>query len=161
MKLKLTACIDAPKEKVWAVLSDLAAIHLWVAPVSSAECSGERNRGVGTVRVCGLRGNVKVKEEFTAWSEGHSFTYRASDVPMVKFATNQWSVESTNGKTLVTTESEVILKGGVLGGLLVPLMRLWSRKAGTESLAALKYLVENGHAYVDSPSRLPKAPLAC
>jgi len=38
LKLTATACIDAPVHAVWAVLSDLDAIHLWVRAIQHSYC---------------------------------------------------------------------------------------------------------------------------
>ncbi len=161
MKLRSTACIEAPKDKVWEVLSDIANIHMWVAPIASAKCVGAQTTGVGTVRVCELGANIQVKEDFTEWHEGYSFTYQACNAPMIKFAKNSWSIQAVNGKTLLTSEAEVTLKGGMFGKLLLPFMYLWSKKLGADSLAAFKYLVEEGHAYTGKASRLPRVISVC
>ncbi len=80
---------------------------------------------------------------------------------MIKSAKNKWSVKSVNGKTLLTTESEVKLKGGIFGKLLEPLMFFLTKKMGINSLAAFKYLVEVGRSYEGKFSNLPKAPIVC
>lgn len=161
MKVKATICIDAPKERVWKVLADVAAIHLWVASIESAHCEGEQKRGVGTVRICHLKGGNTIKERWTAWEEGHSFTYQAADIALLKSATNQWSVEDINGKTLLTSEATVQLKGGVLGRLLEPLVAIWSKRLGAESLASLKYWVETGHPFTGKRTDLPALSTTC
>jgi len=161
MKLKMSACIDAPKEDVWRILSDVSNVNLWVDPILSANCETDIERGVGTVRVCKLKGNMTVRERWTAWNEGHSFSYQTDEIYFFKSAKNKWSVISENGKTLVTTESEVVLKGGLIGKIFEPLMYLVSKKMGADSLAALKYLVENGSPYKGSFSKLPRVPSVC
>jgi len=161
IKLLLSACIDAEKDNVWEVLSQVEKINVWVEPVVSAYCEGDLIKGVGMVRVCRLKRNITIKEKWISWDEGHSFTYVGYNIPMVKRAINTWSVESIKGKTLVTSKSEIELKGGVIGKLLEPLMRLMSKKMGNESLAALKYLVENKEPYGGKLSRLPDLPIAC
>jgi hypothetical protein len=54
LKLGATACIDAPVNDVWAVLSDLGAIHVWVRAIERSYCPA-RERGVGATRVCELK----------------------------------------------------------------------------------------------------------
>lgn len=161
MKLTLTGCIEAPKEQVWKVLSDLSRVDQWIAQIRSAKCLGDQSKGVGTVRVCDLSDSFKVRERFVDWDEGHGFLYCAENLPMVSRAANRWSIESFGQRTLVTTESEVILKGGIAARVFSPLMVFWSRKMGLESLAALKYLVEKGHPYQGKHRSLPKAPSLC
>jgi len=161
MKLLMTACIEAPKEDVWNILSDVSNVDLWVEPIVSASCEGDIERGVGAVRICKLKGNMIVKERWISWDEGYSFSYQADETFLFKSAKNRWTVKPENGKTLVTTESEVVLKGGIFGKILEPLMYILSRKMGAESLAALKYFVENGTPYEGRFSKLPRVPVVC
>lgn len=76
---------------------------------------------------------------------------------MMQRAQNTWSVEARGDMTLVPSDAEVTLKGGVLGLLLEPFVKLMSARLGDQSLAALKYLVEHGdpapigHALVLGP----------
>jgi len=147
IKLLLSACIDAEKDNVWKVLSQVEKINVWVEHVVSAYCEGDLIKGAGTVRVYRLKKNITIKEKWISWDEGHTFTYIGYNIPMVKRAINTWSVESIKGKTLVTTQSKIKQKGGVIGKLLEPLMRLMSKKISNESRAALKYLVENKKPY--------------
>jgi carbon monoxide dehydrogenase subunit G len=161
MKLKMSACIDASKEDVWKVLSDIPNVNLWVEPILSARCESEIERGIGTVRVCELKGNMIVKERWTAWDEGVSFTYQADEVAFFKSAKNKWSIKTENNKTLVLTESEVVLKGGIFGKILEPLMYIVSKKMGSDSLAALKHLVETGTPFEGRYSKLPRVSVVC
>lgn len=161
IKLLLTACINEPKDKVWRVLSEIEHVDLWVEPIISASCKSELSKGIGTIRVCNLKGNITIREEWIEWQEGRSFTYLGYNIPMIKSAKNTWSVKSVNGKTLVTTYSEVELKGGVSGKLLEPLMKIISKRMGADSLAALKYLLETGRSYEGNFSSLPRVPIMC
>jgi len=62
---------------------------------------------------------------------------------------------------LLTTESEVLLKGGILGKLLEPVMLILSKKMGSDSLSAFKYLVEQGKPYDGKHSSLPRVTSFC
>jgi len=161
MKLKMTACIEAPKEKVWNILSDVQNINLWVESIQSAICETEKTRGVGTIRICHLQGDMTIREKWVEWDEGRSFTYEADASFAFKWAKNRWSVYSVNGKTLLTTESEIIPRGGIFGKLLVPLIYIASKKMGRDSLTALKYLIEVGQPYTGKISNLPSIAKLC
>lgn len=158
VKVHGSVCIDAPVEKVWAVLSNLEAIQLWVPSIRSSHCPG-RSRGVGALRVCELK-QATIHETIVAWAEGRSFTYSGEGAPMMKAATNTWSVEAHGEQTLVTSSAEVVLKGGVFGLALEPLVRLMAARLGAQSMASLKYLVEHGHPYTGT-ERLTPAAVAC
>jgi len=161
MKLVMTACIEAKKEQVWRILSDISNVSLWVDPIVSASCEGDIKQGIGAIRVCQLKGNMTIREKWVEWDEGNSFTYHAEETVFFKFAENKWTVKSDNGKTLVTTESRVVLKGGIFGKILEPLMYIVSKKMGAESLAALRFLVETGKPYEKKFSKLPRVSIAC
>jgi hypothetical protein len=159
--IKVTACVDASPDATWNVLSDLEAISQWSEPVLLSECQGEQKRGVGAVRVCHLGKKTVITERWTSWVEGESYTYEGFNLPLVKSATNTWSIKADNGKTLLTSESEVVLKGGVFGKLLEPLILLVSKKMGSDALSAFKYLVENGKPYEGKHSSLPRVSAVC
>lgn len=161
MKLVMSACIEAQKDQVWKILSDIENVHLWVEPIISTSCDGKVKYGVGATRTCNLKGNMVVKEKWIHWKEGKSFTYHAEEMSIIKSAKNKWTVKSVKGKTLVITESEVVLKGGIFGKFLEPLMYIMSKKMGAESLAALKYLVETGMPFEKKFSKLPQFSISC
>lgn len=161
MKLRMTACIDAEKSQVWKVLSDIINVNLWVEPITSVRCEGNIKYGVGAIRICNLKGNMTIREEWVQWDEGHSFTYHADETSFLKSAKNKWTVKSEDQKTIITTESEVVLRCGIIGKIFEPLMYLISRKMGAESLAALKHLVETGKPFERSFFKLPRVPNIC
>jgi hypothetical protein len=71
LKDTVSACIDAPVERVWAVLSDLTAIQHWVGAIQHSRCPGQQ-RGVGALRVCELK-RARIEETIIEWDEGRSF----------------------------------------------------------------------------------------
>lgn len=159
LKLTASACIDAPVERVWAVLSDLAAIQHWVAAIQHAYCPAQ-HQGVGAVRICELR-QARIEETIVEWSEGRSFKYRGVGAPMLASATNLWSVEAHGDQTLVTSVAEATLKGGVFGSALEVLARPMFARLGAQSLASLKYYVENGEPFSGRARELVPAPSVC
>jgi hypothetical protein len=154
-----SVCIDAPASAVWAVLSDLGSIHVWVESIRHSHCPAQ-DRGVGAVRLCELAQGT-IRETILEWEEGRSFTYRGEGAPMMKHATNRWIVEPRGTQALVTSTAEVVLKGGFFGLLLQPLVKIIATRLGARSLASLKYLVEQGRPFPGSARRLPVAPTAC
>jgi len=161
LKLKKSACIDASLETTWTFLSDLENISSWSETVLSSECKGERKKGIGAERTCRISKSTFITERWTSWKEGESYTYEGFDLPLVKSAKNTWSVKAENGKTLLTTESELVLKGGIFGRILEPLMLYISNRMGSDALSAFKYLVENGQPYAGKHSSLPRTIANC
>lgn len=159
LKLTSSVCVDAPVTKVWAALSDLASIHLWIEAITHSYCPAQ-SRGVGAVRICELK-QATIEETIVAWEEGRSFTYQGVGAPMLKRAANTWSVEAKGAQTLVTSTAEAEMKGGVFGLLLQPLLKVVFARMGARSLASLKYYVEHGQPYPGRASDLALGPVAC
>jgi uncharacterized protein YndB with AHSA1/START domain len=159
LHVSASVCIDALAPQVWAALSDLESITLWVPAIKHAHCPAAR-RGVGAERVCELSAGT-VHETILEWDEGHAFTYRGEGAPLMKWATNRWSVRPHGAQALVTSEARVELKGGAFGRALEPLVRMAVIKAGNSSLARLKYWIENGHSYAGRASGLPTPSPVC
>ena len=161
MKMNNTICIDAPKERVWAVLADVVSVADWVEQIYQADYGSVQKHGVGTQRVCHLTGGITLEETWTEWEEGEFYTYEATGMPMIKEARNRWSVEEVNGQTFLTSNAELVPKGGVLGQIVVPIFRWWSTRLGSDSMARFKYLAENGRPYKGDGSDLPVASATC
>jgi hypothetical protein len=89
------------------------------------------------------------------------FTYEGQGLPLVASARNTWTVNPEGDRTLLTSEAEVVLKGGRAGRLLEPLLRLQFSRMGPLTLAAFKYLVEQGEPPILEHAKLPRAPAAC
>jgi hypothetical protein len=158
--MTMSACIDAPVAKVWAVLSDLEAIHLWVPAILRSYCP-EQSRGVGAMRVCELA-QATLRETIIEWDEGRSFKYRGEGAPMLATATNLWACAPHGSEqTLVTSTAEAVIKGGVFGRALEPLFRPIFTRMGARSLSSLKYLVEHGEPFTGAQRDLPAAAALC
>ena len=161
IKISGSVCIDAPVSKVWTVLSELESIDVWVDTIERSYCVGEHTRGVDAIRVCQLKSDVTIKETIVAWEEGESFGYAAEGVPLMKRATNFWKVEEHGSQTLVTTSSELELKGGMFGRLFESVLAPIMKRLAPKSLAALKYLVENGKPYPRNTRELLPVTASC
>ena len=161
LKMKGTICIDSTIEKSWDILSDIEKISEWSETIVSAKSIGNINKGIGAIRECKLTNDVTITETWVEWNEGESFTYVASDLPLVKSAKNTWSLIEKEGKTYLTTEAAVVFKGGYFGKMIQPLMKIIFNKMGANTLAALKYLIENGTPYEGKHSSLPRPMAVC
>jgi hypothetical protein len=156
-----SVCIDAPLHAVWERLARLEDIQLWPEAVVAARCDGELSRGVGAQRTCTLVGGLTIKERWLEWEEGRSFTYEGVGVPFVAMARNEWTVHPEGERTLLTSNADVSLKGGLLGRLLAPLLRPQFDRMATRTFAAFKYLVEHAEPPTDKHRRLPAVPATC
>ena len=159
--LRSSVCIEAPAAQVWDRLARLEDISLWSEAILDARCVEGLDHGIGAERACRLAGGITVRERWLAWEEGRSFTYEGVGVPLVARARNTWTVQPEGGRTLLTSEAEVILKGGRLGRLLEPVVAPQVRRMGPRSLAAFKYLVEHNEPPRVRHAKLAPAPTVC
>jgi hypothetical protein len=162
INLSASVCIEAPTREVWARLARLEDIPLWSEAVVEARCEGAISQGAGAERTCDLVGGFTIKERWLAWEEGRSFTYEGVGVPLVSYARNEWTVWAEGDeRTLLTSRAEVVLKGGLLGRLLEPIVAYQFKRMGPRALAAFKYLVEHGEPAQGKHAKLPRIPVAC
>ncbi len=161
INLSGSVCIDALAIDVWGALARLEDIELWSDAVVHARCDGSISRGVGAERTCDLVGGITIKERWLEWEEGRSFTYEGLGIPLVARARNEWTVHAEGERTLLTSRADVVLKGGVLGRLLEPLVRYQFNRIGPRTLAAFKYLVEHGAPPPGKHADLAKVSVVC
>lgn len=160
-KMKMSACVHAPVDVVWAHLSQLDRLHLWTDAVHHSFVSSSCAVGVGAERTCELGGARTLHEKVVAWEDGKTFTYESTDAPLMKLARNRWTVQADGPYTRVTSEADLQFRAGVvgwlLGFLLVPLLRVLL----PNPLSKFKYWVENGHPFAGKASKLPAPALTC
>lgn len=159
--LSASVCIEAPAEVTWAQLAKLEDIQLWSAAVVHASCAGAVSQGVGAERTCELVGNRIIKERWIAWDEGRSFQYEGFGIPLMKRATNRWSVIPHGAQSLLTSEAEVEIKGGLFGSVLELILMPLMRRMAPHALTSFKYLVEHGQPFNGKATDLPRAAVSC
>jgi hypothetical protein len=161
IRCRVSACIDAATGEVWDHLARLEDISLWSEAIVQAVCDGERSRGVGAERTCRLTGGVTIRERWLEWDEGRGFVYEGLGVPMVAKARNRWTVLPVGAQTLLVSEAEVSLKSGTVGRFASRLVAWQIRRVGQRTLAAFKYLVEEGEPPRVRHARLPAPAALC
>lgn len=100
-------------------------------------------------------------ERWVSWHEGRSFAYEGVGIPFVASAKNAWTVQAEGEQTLLLSQAEVVLKGGLAGLLLEPIVAHQLKRIGPRTLAAFKYLVEHGRPPAIKHAKLPRAAAAC
>jgi len=159
--LESRVCVEASVEKVWAYLSDLEKVNLWVPEIIEAWCPEGKGEGIHANRVCKLKGNITIEEEWLSWNELKSFSYIAKGMPIIKSATNNWELKEENGKTLVISKAEIDFGTGIMSKIFSYSMTPYMRKMGPRTLSLLKYWVEHDVPYKGKTSNIPPGPLAC
>lgn len=67
--------IDAPAEKVWQVISDLAEVQNYADSVARSYYTSSERVGTGAARHCDLLSFGTVDEVITEWEEGRRYVY--------------------------------------------------------------------------------------
>ena len=97
----------APPATVWATLADFDALALWAADIDHSSLTTDQREGVGTTRRVQM-GQVTLIERVTAWEPDHRLAYEIEGLlPLVKSATNTWTLTPTADGTLVSLATRV------------------------------------------------------
>lgn len=105
--------INAPKEKVWEVLSDFGSIAKWAPGVAHSTSLTAANKGVGCERSCEIPKVGSLHEKIIEWNEGSGYKYEVDPIPgtPIKSAFTTWSTKDENGQTVVQITSQYELAG--------------------------------------------------
>ena len=116
-KLSSEIQIDAPKEKVWAILADLETVQHYDPAITKAYYTSEVRDGVGAARQCDLPDGGYVRERVTEWKPGEGYAinvYEGSDVVApFESADARFALRDAGQGTAVSLELEYRLKPDV------------------------------------------------
>ena len=142
--------VDAPKEKVWAVLADIGSISEWAPSVLESHSTSTEPGGNGATRHCEVDGpggkTAQLEERAFDWREGEGFKIDVyeSSLPLKRNIVS-FSVKESGSGTQVTVSPDYQLKFGPIGMLMDKMMVRSKFESGMESLlAGLKQHVERG-----------------
>ncbi len=143
---KLTSAIqiNAPKQKVWAVLADLGAASAWNPTVTHSSYTSDDREGVGASRRCDLPDGSFVEERATAWTPGEALTLNIHEgaVPFENgFGT--YELKGDERETVVNFTLEFDAKADAT---MPPdeVEQLFTEQIIPAMLAGLKHYVETG-----------------
>ncbi len=144
--------IDAPAEKVWAVLSDLSAVQEYSPAVAEAKYTSEARTGIGASRHSDLvNPSGWLEERVDDWDEGRSMTIEIYDNGgPLKRALGRFDLTSNGQGTIVSLTLSYELRLGPLGMLMDMLFaRPQIAEAVWSTTRGLKHRVETGQAVTD------------
>lgn len=140
--------INAPKEKVWAILADLGGIQTFNPNVSKSYYTSDSKEGVGASRHCDLLPMGAVEEQVIEWRSGESYTIKITEgqkIPPFKHNFGRLSVKEDGRGSIATMHFEYTLKYGFIGALMDRLMvKSQFSKAIPGILVGLKHYAETG-----------------
>lgn len=119
--------INAPREKVWSVISDLAGVASWGPMVTSATIESENTGGDDAVRHCELAqpdGSTGfVREKFSNWREGTGYSYEIvdGDLPVQRLV-NTFELTDHDDRTTASMAMDILPPEGTsaeaIGGMV-------------------------------------------
>ena len=137
--------INASKEEVWDIISDIGAIQNFNPNVSKSFYTSEIKEGIGASRHCDLLPMGKVEERIISWKDGEEFTieiYESKSMPFL--GVGKFILKEEGGKTEVTMSLTYRMKGGILGALMAVFMKGRISNAMEGTLTGLKHHIETG-----------------
>lgn len=142
--------INAPKDKVWEILSDFGGVINYNPGLSNSYSTSENNQGVGATRHCDLLPMGSIEERILEWNEGSDYLvdiYQFNGpTPPVKNALGRLSVETDGNETVASMELTYEMKLGFIGNAMKGLVLDGQyQKAVNGILQGLKYHVETGN----------------
>ena len=138
--------IDAPKDRVWGVLSDLGSIYKWNPGIAHSFTTSDAARGDNAMRQCDLPDGGFLRERAFNWSEGEGFTIEVYETSLpLKESFVDFRATPEGEATVVNLKMDYKLKFGPVGLLLdAAFAGRPARKGMAELLAGLKDYVETG-----------------
>ncbi len=151
--------IEAPKERVWAVLSDLGAIYKWNPGIAHSYTTSDVATGENAMRQCDLADGGFLRERAFNWSEGKGFTIEVYETSLpVKESFVDFRATPEGEATVVDLKMDYKLKFGPVGVLLdAAFVGRQARKGMTDLLTGLKDYVETGKQANPSRAEAPAA----
>ncbi|MFB3060536.1 MAG: SRPBCC family protein [Candidatus Binatia bacterium] len=146
--------INAPKNKVWEIISDLGGIENYHPGVKKSYYTSEIRKGVGASRFCELLPMGSIEESATEWEEGEGYVLEVlsgEKLPPFKRAYIRIFLKEEGQETLATISFDYTLKFGPIGRLLDAWkVKPMFRKVIPRVLDGLKQNSENGGRTVPS-----------
>lgn len=137
--------VNAPIEKVWAVLANIGAVQDYSPGVAKSYLTSDNKEGVDASRHCELLPKGTVEERIVDWHEGDQYSieiYEGTEIPYIGVA--HFALEREGVGTIVTevmnyeptTGLATDLEGKSLEGLVGKIVE--------GNLVGLKHFIETG-----------------
>ncbi len=144
--LKNEIAINAPVEKIWSVLSDLAVLEKYDPTVLKSELISIEKSGMGAKRKVYMKdGKNWFEEKITIWQPNQALTIQLTNCTFpINGLKHSYSFSSTSNSTVVRQVMEYDVRFGLFGKLMDWLMiKKQSDKGIKLFMTGLKKFVEN------------------
>ena len=148
MKIVTEIVIDRPVAAVWDIVgARFGDAHLWASSLKSSEGYGPKISGqVCESRVCDIQGMGRIREKLLEFEpSSFALTYQVIEgFPFfVRRGVNRWTLSAEGNRTRVRSNAEITTKG-LIGTLMLPMMKMQMRGLMRKTFDDLKFYVENG-----------------
>lgn len=147
IKVSGTHTVNASKNTVWKIISEIDGIHKWHPKVLHSPLVGKQATGEGAGRRCEFHDGTSVVETVIGWNEGHDITFELSEMAMpIKVARATMTVqENSDNSTGVTFAMQFEPKYGMFGHLMGHLiMKPMMKNVFKQVIKGLDFYVTNG-----------------
>jgi hypothetical protein len=137
--------IDAPPERVWALLADLESVATWAPNIVRCRLLSPNRRGVGATRRVRHVTGIVLDEEIVTWDEsrGYSYEIRGRLGPLYRVR-ESWTVDPAPTSCIASAHISYDVRLGSLGRLLDRvLIRLLLQRQMCLGLTGLKRHAES------------------
>lgn len=119
-RVELSRIIPASANEVWAVVSDIGAVHEFHPQIVCSPITNGQARGVGAERRCELVDGSEVSERVTDWHEGRSMTIAILETaaPILDGRASFFIERALGASSRVTFTMEYVPDMGMFSGLL-------------------------------------------
>ena len=105
-RVKKSILINAPSDKVWKKISNIAGLSEWVLDVKKTVYLSKIKRGIGAIRNITFEDGIQIEEHVVAWENKKYFSYLAVNGLPLRVYHATISIESQTRKlTRVTWQS--------------------------------------------------------
>ena len=115
--------IDAPAERVWAILADFGRVADWAPYMRRSHLIGSLESGIGMRRGMRHAWGFRLEEVVTQWHEAKGFAFDVLKAPYpMRDVKEVWVLGAENGHTVVETQVRYGMRLGIIGRTLDHLM---------------------------------------
>ncbi len=148
MKIITEIVIDRPVAAVWEVVGTrFGDAHLWASSITYSEGYGSSIGGqVCESRVCDVQGMGRIREKLLKFDPSrYTLTYEVIEgFPFfVRRGVNCWSLSAEGDRTRLRSSAEITAKG-LIGALMLPMMKMQMVRVMRKTFDDLKFYVEHG-----------------
>jgi uncharacterized membrane protein len=145
--------IDAPRERVWALLADLEGVAAWAPNIVECRLLSRVRQGVGAARRVRHATGIVLDEEVVAWDECSGYTYEIRGrLGPLRELRESWTVAPAPSSCVASATIRYDLRFGMLGRVVDRLLlRLLLRRQMSLGLSGLKRHAESRNAPQNAP----------